>query len=354
MRQRITNLQARLRPGEALLLSRATDVSYFTQFHFLVPEEREALALITAEKAFLFYARFCPVKEVEGITNLVVSHPSQLADQLSQVKAQLPFATLYLDKSSLFLDEYEALAGIKELTFASLDHQWVWDVRSLKDETEVAHVTQAGQIAAQSFEVIMKHVEAGITERDFQIKLEAEMIKRGSQQPAFPTIVAFGEHTALPHHQPTERKLAPNMPVLVDFGATISNYRSDMTRTFWYGDQPAAEFTKIERTVTEAYRAALDRLNSRTAAPPLAKDVDAAARNLITKAGYGEYFIHTTGHGVGLDIHEQPSLNYRNATPIVPGMIITIEPGIYLEGQFGFRYENTVLVTEDGAKELTT
>jgi Xaa-Pro aminopeptidase len=188
-------------------------------------------------------------------------------------------------------------------------------------------------------------------------QLEIAMLEAGSTGPAFPTIVAIGEHGALPHHQPTDRVLQPDEPILIDFGATYQGYRSDITRTVWIGDQVSDAFTKYEQLVRQAYTASLALLSHPTEStpftPPTAGMLDQAARQVIATAGYGAEFIHTTGHGVGLDIHEQPSLYQGQPTPITPGMVITIEPGIYLTGTMGYRYENTILVTETGYTELT-
>ena len=126
-----------------------------------------------------------------------------------------------------------------------------------------------------------------------------------------------------------------------------------MTRSFWFGDKPTQEYLKVKKTVHQAYQAALAKLTQPLTNQLQAKDLDQAARSVISLAGYGPKFIHTTGHGLGLDIHEPPSLNWRNDQEIKPGMVITLEPGIYLNGRFGCRHENTILVTKDGAQELT-
>ncbi len=151
------------------------------------------------------------------------------------------------------------------------------------------------------------------------------------------------------------------MPVLWDFGATVNGYRSDMSRSFWFGKTPSADFKKVKKLVHQAYEAAVKTLvvGSAGTAPKenssarTAQLVDQAARELITAAGFGAQFIHTTGHGVGLDIHEPPSLNWKSPAPLKPGMVVTVEPGIYLEGNLGYRHENTVIVTETGYQEIT-
>ena len=142
------------------------------------------------------------------------------------------------------------------------------------------------------------------------------------------------------------------MPILIDLGATVNGYHGDMSRTVWFGKKPSPEFLKVEEVVKAAYQEAVSALKNRQGQQILAKDLDQAARGVITQAGYGKNFIHTTGHGLGLDIHENLSLNWNNEQPILPQMVITIEPGIYLEGKFGYRYENMVVVNDDGAMEL--
>jgi Xaa-Pro dipeptidase len=189
----------------------------------------------------------------------------------------------------------------------------------------------------------------GVTELQLAEECEVLFKKYGSNQLAFPPVIAFGSHTALPHHQPTNTALKKEMAVLLDIGGRVDGYCGDMTRTWWFGDVVPEEFTKLEKIVLEAYAAGLAAVHVGCGSD----EIDQQARNVIDKAGYGKYFIHTTGHGVGLEIHEQPSVYFKKKVLLPEHAVFTIEPGIYLDGKFGYRYENTILIEATGAKELT-
>ncbi|MGC8867628.1 MAG: M24 family metallopeptidase, partial [Elusimicrobiales bacterium] len=165
---------------------------------------------------------------------------------------------------------------------------------------------------------------------------------------SFDTIVAFGENSALPHHETSERKLRRNEAVLIDFGCIYHRYCSDMTRTFFYG-KPTEEFLKVYKTVELAQKKGIEAVKEGV----LSDEIDKICRQTISEHGYGQYFIHGTGHGVGLDIHEDPTLNPKTSIKLLQGMTITIEPGIYLYGKFGVRIEDTVCVRKDGCEIMT-
>jgi len=350
------------------LLTQPFFIQYFTGFTTLVPEEREAYVLITNQKWYLFHAAFSPTSGVSFDDDLVLktgSHPKGLKSHLYNVGQELDttFTSIGIDKTSTTVEELELINEIMpQAAVTSLDTQLLWSIRMVKDDLEQKQLTQAGQIAAQAFEKVITQLKPGITELAVAQLLERTMQQLGATEPAFPTIVAFGEHGALPHYQPGTTSLETETPILIDFGATFNGYRSDMTRSFWFGENPSQKFQEIEQLVVSAYDAAIKTLpqaKSITEEPPkllrdssketstnypTAKQVDAAARQTIADAGYGKAFIHTTGHGVGLDIHEPPSLGWASEQTLQPGMAITIEPGIYLENEFGYRHENTCLV----------
>lgn len=199
---------------------------------------------------------------------------------------------------------------------------------------------------------IIDELKEGITEIEVKKRISNLFELNNILDLAFPIIVAFGPNSALPHHQPGEKILQNNMTVLIDIGAKVSDYCADMTRTIWFGKQKSERFIEIESIVLQAYKEVINKMDDRKTSIK-ANDLDNAARTYIVSKGYGNQFIHTTGHGLGLSIHEPPSISWSNQTNIEPNMIITIEPGIYLNDEFGYRYENTVLVTKDGTKELT-
>lgn len=357
---RIQQLQQLIGPKQAWLLSNSFDITYFSGFRTLVQEEREAFLLITHTQAHLFHVAFSPFtapklpeqKSLKQFSVLVGQPLTQLTTTLQNLVTANALTSLLLDTDHLSVTEYQSLQQIQPLQLLSLDRQAIWQQRFVKDAAELKSMTLAGKIAARAMSKVIKTLRVGMTEFEVRNLIEMSLFEFGSEQIAFPTIVAFGNHSALPHHQPGTAKLKPEMSVLLDFGATVKAYRSDMTRTIWFGQRPPELFNHIEKVVHQAYQAAKSQLRLRKS-DVTARDIDSAARELITAAGYGAEFIHTTGHGIGLDIHENLSLSYRNETILTPGMVITIEPGIYLPGKFGYRYENTVAITPKGAVELT-
>ena len=230
----------------------------------------------------------------------------------------------------------------------SADDKKLADKRITKDDEEIKNIQKACDIVSEVFETVKKKVVPGMTELDIHFEIEKEFAARHVVQ-SFKTIVAAGPNSANPHHSSGTRQVQKNDIVLIDMGCIYNGYCSDLTRTFFVGT-PTDEQIKIWNTVKLAHDTALAEVK-----PGMkASDIDGFARNIIEKDGYGEKFIHTTGHGVGLDIHEAPSIGKSSKDTLSKNMVITIEPGIYLDGKFGVRIEDTVLVTETGYKPLTS
>ncbi|MCC6710899.1 MAG: M24 family metallopeptidase [Candidatus Pacebacteria bacterium] len=348
--QRLKVIQQQIEPGEAYLISKATDITHFTGFPQLVPEEREAFLCLTQQQAFLFHHSFSPtLSNFSELTYIPETSLNKIHLTLQQEK----ITTLYLDEKTLFADEFKFLSQFfSDEKLKKIEPQLILKSRLIKDELALAHQQTAGQIIAQVFDQLPQLLAVGLTEKQLTGKIVGLMMELGAESPAFPTIVAFGANGALPHHQPTDRKLLPNEAVLIDAGAKVNGYRSDMTRTLWFGNKPTPEFLKIEQIVKTAYDQATAIIQNGPQTH-LVKDIDDAARNYITQQGYGNEFIHTTGHGIGLEIHEYPSVSWFTKEPIEPNTTITIEPGIYLVGQFGYRFENTVYITDNSYQVLT-
>ena len=344
---RIESLQTLIPPDEAWLLSNPTDIHYYTQFDCLVTTEREAYLVVTSTQATLIHSAFSPTSTVPSkIERRQGTFVTQLPDHLRELQKHYSFIKLAVDTTNISHHEFLHLEKVAQITLAPLDRSSITYQQAQKDELEQAAITSAISITTQLFKWIHEVLQPGISEEKVASQLYQKMLQLGGDiTPAFPFIVAFGEHTALPHHQPTSKVLELETPVLIDMGARYKNYCSDMTRTFWFGEHPSKEFLKVEKTVFAAYTAAEEIvLQTNTTNPPLALDVDSAARNIIAEAGYQKEFIHTTGHGLGLSIHEKPSLSWQNHEPLRPGMAVTVEPGIYLPGKFGYRHENTLLI----------
>jgi Xaa-Pro aminopeptidase len=225
---------------------------------------------------------------------------------------------------------------------------WIEGLRMVKSPAELALIRHAVGISSRAFEQVASKVRAGMKESDVAADLEYRMRRLGAEKPSFETIVAAGERSALPHAQPTAARLREGGLVVVDMGAFHQGYASDMTRMLFVG-KPGAKVKRVYRAVLEAQLAAIDEVK---AGRPTAA-VDRAARRVLAGYGLERAFVHSTGHGLGLEIHEPPRLGKRDKRRLEAGMAVTIEPGVYLEGWGGIRIEDTVVVTPSGCEVLT-
>lgn len=222
-------------------------------------------------------------------------------------------------------------------------------LRLRKDAAEVEAMRKAVQIAQAALEAALPLIKIGMTEKELSAELVMQLLRHGSEpEMPFSPIVSAGPNAANPHASPSERTLQPGDLLVVDWGAAYDGYISDLTRTFAVGEVDE-EYRKIHRIVQEANAA------GRAAARPGAAcaSVDHAAREVIEKAGYGRYFTHRTGHGIGMEGHEEPYMRGDNLQVLEPGMAFTVEPGIYLPGRNGVRIEDNVVITETGADVLS-
>jgi len=227
--------------------------------------------------------------------------------------------------------------------------QLLSQARMQKDRDEIEAIRTAIKVSEESLRATCAQVKPGMSERDVQMLLNMEMLKHGADGHGFPPIVLSGPRAALPHGSASDRCLQEGDCLLIDFGFRVGAYSADITRTFSIGTSNPEwkEIYEIVRAANEAGRKA--------AGPGVAaEEVDAAARKVIVDAGYGKYFTHRTGHGLGLEIHEPPYIVSGNKTILEPGMVFTVEPGIYLADKVGVRIEDDVVITEDGAETLST
>jgi Xaa-Pro dipeptidase len=223
------------------------------------------------------------------------------------------------------------------------------ELRMRKDAHELEQMRRAIAITETALRTTMQRVKVGTTEKEVAATLMVEMLQGGGEGMSFPPIVVAGPNAALPHATPSERPIQPGETIVVDCGATVGGYAADITRTFAIGElEPEmARVYEVVRAANSAGRAAVR--------PGVtAEEVDQAARAVIEEAGYGEYFTHRTGHGLGLETHEPPYIVAGNEQTLEPGMTFTVEPGVYLPGRGGVRIEDDVVVTADGAESLTT
>lgn len=239
----------------------------------------------------------------------------------------------------------EALQDFVE--FVPLDGN-VDRLRQIKSVEEIERIATAEAIGDKAFSHVLEYIKPGVSEMDIALELEYTMRKNGATGLSFDTIAASGPNSSLPHAVPTKRTLEQGDFLTMDFGCVYDGYCSDMTRTVFIGEQPSEKQLEIYNTVLKAQLSALEMIRPGVKC----SDVDACARTIIADAGYGEYFGHGLGHSVGLFIHEEPRFSRKCEDVLVPGIVITVEPGIYLPGEFGVRIEDTIVVTGDGYRNL--
>lgn len=334
---------------DALLVTDLLDVRYLTGF----TGSNAALLLAADGDA---RTRFCTDGRYVTQSGAEVPDLELLVDRSSVLATarrvtELGIGRLGFESDVVTVDGHaaiaEAVGGSVELVRApGLTRR----LRAVKDDVEIAALRAACAVADAALADLLAAggLAAGRTERAVAIDLEMRMRGHGATGPAFETILAAGAHSAIPHHRPTDGELRRGDLVKIDFGALVDGYHSDTTRTFVLG--PAAGWQRdLHEVVARAQRAGCDAL-----APGVAlSTVDAAARDVIVAAGLGERFVHGLGHGVGLEIHEAPMFSATGPGELAAGMVVTVEPGVYLEGRGGVRIEDTLVVAEGGPEPLT-
>jgi Xaa-Pro aminopeptidase len=224
----------------------------------------------------------------------------------------------------------------------------VEELRKTKDAGEVERMSEAARIADEALARVRHRLAESPTEQEFALELDFEMRRGGASSPSFDTIVASGPNGARPHHRPSSRRIERDELIVLDFGAIVDGYCSDMTRTLCVGE-PSATARRMVDVVAQSQRAGVDAVR----AGAEGKAVDETCRNVIAQAGWAEAFLHSTGHGVGLEIHEEPRVASTSTDTLAAGHVVTVEPGVYLPDHGGVRIEDTVVVTDDGCIVLT-
>jgi Xaa-Pro aminopeptidase len=331
---------------DAFLVAFSPNLRYLTGF-----TGSSANLLVTPGESILFTdPRYTiQAKQESGGACRVVIVKGRLTPAVAAAIAKRGLKRIGYEPARTTCDRYEVLKAALPMR-ASLEPVtgWVEDLRMVKSPDEIERIRRSVDVNSRAFEQAAARLRPGVTERDFAAELEYHMRRLGAEKPAFETIVAGGARSALPHAQPTAAPLRSGDLVVVDMGAFVDGYASDMTRMLFLG-RPGAKVKRTYKAVLEAQLAAIDAV--RPGVP--AARVDRAARAVLKAHGLDRAFVHSTGHGLGLEIHEPPRLGAREKTPLQAGMAITIEPGVYLEGWGGIRIEDTVLVTQTGCEVLT-
>lgn len=345
MNERLIRLQEKISAEEvdAVLITKIPNVTYFSgfrgdssalligkNFRKLITDGRYTEQAITQAKNFTL------VEQTEGLYKKIIEEIKISGCK----KIGFEGLTMTVAEHSYLKKE---LKGV-EFKSIALD-----TLRQVKDSAEIANIRKACEIADNAFKKVLKVIKPGVREFEVAADLEYFMRRLGSEAAAFTTIVASGWRSSLPHGTATDKIICAGELVTMDFGATFNGYCSDITRTICVG-KATADQRKIYNLVLDAQLYGLEIIR----AGKSGKDIDAAVRDRLTETGYGRFFVHGLGHGVGLEIHEEPRLSkLSKCEQILPNMIVTDEPGIYIENFGGVRIEDTVLVTSDKAQSLT-
>jgi Xaa-Pro dipeptidase len=286
--------------------------------------------------------------EVKGFKVEMVKRNENLMAKVAKETIVCKIKKLALD--TLSYENYLSLKKeLKGETKLKVQGSLVWELRKVKDEKELEFMRKAAELTVEGMKAAYETIKPGVKECEVAAEIEYAMRKRGSWGTAFDTIVASGARSAFPHGGCLDREIRDGDLVVVDIGAVCCFYRSDMTRTLVAG-KPSEKQRKLYAIVKNAQEKASQAIRHKAKA----KDVDAAARKVIDEAGYGKYFVHGLGHGVGLEVHEPPTLSSESKDVLAAGNVVTNEPGIYLVGYGGVRIEDTVLVQKRGAEKLTS
>jgi len=330
---------------DGFLITNEANLLYFTGFSgascLLIPKKGEGIIYVHSVNYEQAKAEGKSFKVV--LVKLAEDLLGKVANQIKTLKIKK------LAVDTLNVESYRKLA--KRLTGEAkveIQGNVVWELRKIKSEEEISLMRKAAELTSEGMRAACETVKPRVREYEVAAAIEYAMRSKGSWGTAFDTIVASGVRSAFPHGGCTDRKIQEGDLVVVDIGATYNNYHSDMTRTLVAG-KPSGKQEKIYEIVRSAQEKAFQAVKPKSRA----KDLDAIARKVTVDAGYGEYFVHGLGHGVGLEIHEPPTLNSESKDKLTVGNVVTIEPGIYIVDFGGIRIEDTVLVQKRRTEKLT-
>lgn len=339
----LSRLQAALATFEAdaVLVSSQVNQRYLSDFSYT-----DGLQLVTENAAFLFTdPRYAEVAKAEVKDFIVLVPDCRQIDALSEVIRSNGIKTLAIEDATLSCADFKRYSEVLPCTLTTGASALIGDLRKVKSPEELERIARAQELTDRAFSHILNVLSPSVTEREVALELEFFMRRNGAEDVAFGTIAVSGQSSSIPHGEPADIKLRPGF-LTMDFGAKWNGYCSDMTRTVVIG-RADEEMKKVYHTVLEAQKRALDFLREGVSC----YEVDAVARNFIADAGYGKYFTHSLGHGIGMLVHEAPSFS-RYADPsslLCRGNVMSVEPGIYLEGKYGVRIEDMIAVEQDGS-----
>ncbi len=343
---RISKLQRRMEKEsiEAFLITNLENLHYLSGFGGTAG----ALLVTAKEQVLIADFRYLQQAKEEASEFKLIKMEDSLPEALAKLLKRLNIRRLSFEEDSVIFHQYRVLkAKLKGLELIPVK-DLVKEMRLIKGPSEIAKLERAVQIADKAFGHILKELRPGLEEREVAAHLEYLMRRLGADRAAFGTIVASGHRSSLPHAKPLRKKIKEGEIILIDMGAVYQGYHSDLTRTLVLG-RIRAKQRRIYEIVLRAQRRAIKHIRPKVKA----SSIDSLARDLIQRDGYGKYFGHGLGHGLGMRIHEEPGLRANNDQLLQKGMVFTVEPAIYLPEWGGVRIEDVVMVTEDGCRVLS-
>ncbi|MCQ2513533.1 MAG: aminopeptidase P family protein [Ruminococcus sp.] len=334
---------------EAAIITNEKNIGYLCGFY-----HSEGVMLITKDEAYLLVDfRYFEAAEKFAVGCKVIQF-NRLFETISELLKKHSIKNVYFEASDLSISVFEKYKkAMNEINIDCIINSKLDDIiselRIIKGNDEKAKILKAQQIAESAYIEVLNYLKPGVTERSIAVELEYLMKKKGAERVSFDLITITGKKTSLPHGVPSDDIVCEGDFFTMDFGAVYEGYHSDTTRTVAV-KSANEEMQKIYNIVLNAQLTALDKIKSGVKC----SEIDKTARDIIKSKGYGEFFGHSTGHGVGLDIHELPYVSARSETVLQAGMVITDEPGIYLPNKFGVRIEDMVYVTKDGCENFVT
>lgn len=319
---------------------------YFTGF-----ESSDGFLIVSPNRAvFITDGRYIEAAEKQ-ISNCEVMLLSKTYPQIAEILKEMNCNRLFVESTRMTVSTYNSLKGVLKKIPVSTDttlDTLINTLRSVKNEEEVESIIKAQRIAEDAFNHILKYIKVGVTEKEIALELDFYMLRHGGEGLSFETIAVSGANSSMPHGIPSNKKIENGDFITMDFGTIINGYHSDMTRTVAVGFA-TDEMKNVYNAVLQAQQNCLENIKAGVSC----KDGDEFARSVIRNAGYGQYFTHSTGHGVGVEIHEFPNLSPASDSVLQIGNIVTVEPGIYIPEKFGVRIEDMALITESGCRNLT-
>ena len=342
MENRLNSLRKYMRKEnvEAMIVSSFANIYYYSNF-----SSEDGLLLITNNEAYLLTdSRYTVQANEECSLFKVVTITRSYSDSLKELVANKAITRMGFEEDLAF-NRYNAFKDKLGFEFVALN---IEHLKVVKDANEIKRIKKACSIADKCYSHILKFIKVGMKEREVRNEMLRYMLELGASKESFDIIVASGKRGAMPHGVASNKKIKDGDFVTLDFGCVNDFYCSDITRTFVVGT-PKKDMLEIYEIVKEAQLKGLEVIK-----PGIkAKEVDFACRNFIEKMGYGDYFTHSTGHGLGILVHDSLAISPRSETVLKEGMVFTVEPGIYIEGLGGVRIEDDVVVTKDGCEILT-